>query len=45
MVEELCVVGTRAEVPAEIRRRFGDVVQRITCDVPDPTMIAALKQA
>jgi probable F420-dependent oxidoreductase len=45
MVEELCVVGSRAEVPAEIRLRYGDVVQRITCDVPDPEMIAALKHA
>jgi probable F420-dependent oxidoreductase len=45
IVEELCVVGSRAEVPAEIRRRYGDVVQRITCDVPDPEMIAALKRA
>jgi probable F420-dependent oxidoreductase len=44
MVEELCVVGTRAEVPAEIRRRYGDIVQRITCDIADPDIIAALKQ-
>jgi probable F420-dependent oxidoreductase len=44
MVDELCVVGTRAEVPVEIRRRYGDLVQRISYDIPDAEAIALLKQ-
>jgi probable F420-dependent oxidoreductase len=45
MVDELCVVGTRAEVPDDIHRRYGDLVQRIFYDIPDADAIARLKQS
>ena len=43
MVDELCVVGSRAEIPGLVQRRYGDVVHRISCDIPDPDLITALK--
>jgi probable F420-dependent oxidoreductase len=43
MVDAFCVVGTRETVPDEIRRRYGDIVQRISFDTADADIIERLK--
>jgi probable F420-dependent oxidoreductase len=45
MVDELCVVGHLDELPAMIQQRYGDIVQRISFDVPNatPDVITHLK--
>ncbi|MGQ0823923.1 MAG: TIGR03617 family F420-dependent LLM class oxidoreductase [Actinomycetota bacterium] len=35
MVEELCVVGAPEEIPGLVQKRYGDIVQRVSFDLPD----------
>ena len=44
MLDELCVVAPRRELPKVIRARYGDLVQRVAFDIPDAELIAELKE-
>ena len=44
MLDELCVVAPRRELPKLIRARYGDLVQRVAFDIPDAELIAELKE-
>lgn len=42
VLDAFAVVGPPAEAAAEITRRYGDVVDRMTLTTPDPAVLAAL---